>query len=255
MSTSNPYQTPVSDVLEPSRTGQLSEPHRCEPGYGWSWIKDGFDIFKKNIGLWIGMVVIYMVLMIVLSIIPFVNFLLGLIAPVFTGGFMVACQRADQQGGFEFGDMFAGFKNQTGPLFMLGLMYIGLVIAISAVMGALIYAFGIENLFADNPESMSGMGVGISVVALLTMALFIPLAMGMWFAPALIVFHNIGPWTAFKLSLQGCLKNMIPFLIYGAILLVFGILAALPVGLGYLILVPVIIGSIYAGYKDIFIQA
>jgi hypothetical protein len=254
MSTGNPYQTPTAEVVEPSPAGQLREPVSCGADAGWNWIKEGFALFRKSMALWMGMVVVYMLLMAILSFVPFINIILGIIAPVFTGGFMVACFRSDKEGSFEFSDMFAGFKNQTGPLFTLGLIYIGMVILISMVMGILLISFGAEEMFAGDPESLEGLGAGIMIVALLAMALFIPLAMGMWFSPALIIFHKMGPWTAFMTSLRGCLKNVLPFLIYGIILFVFGVLAAIPFGLGYLILVPVVIGSIYTGYRDIFIS-
>ena len=50
----------------------------------------------------------------------------------------------------------------------------------------------------------------------------------------------------------GCLKNFVPFLLYGVVLLVLCFVAAIPLGLGFLVLGPVAIASIYAGYRDIF---
>jgi len=254
MSTNNPYQPPQAEVIKPPGPGQLGDPKSHGIGAGWSWIAQGFGIFKSGVGLWMAMVVVYMILMILLSFIPFINILLGLVTPIFTGGFMIACQRAEREGSFEFTDMFAGFKNQTGPLFMLGLIYIGMATVIMLAMGALLVSFGVEEMFTGEPEDLAALGPAVSFMALLSMVMFIPLAMGMWFAPALIVFHQRRPWDAFKLSLSGCMKNMLPFLLYGIIIFVFGILSAIPFGLGYLILIPVIIGSIYVSYRDIFVR-
>ena len=83
----------------------------------------------------------------------------------------------------------------------------------------------------------------------------IPLYMALWFAPALIVFHNLAPVESMKASFFACLKNIIPFLLYGVILIVLGVLAAIPFGLGFLVLIPVIIASIYTGYRDIFYES
>jgi uncharacterized membrane protein len=55
-------------------------------------------------------------------------------------------------------------------------------------------------------------------------------------------------------SFQGCLRNFMPFLIYGVVSLLLGILAIIPFGLGILILGPVMWGSMYAGYRDIFVR-
>ena len=89
---------------------------------------------------------------------------------------------------------------------------------------------------------------------LLAALCFIPLAMALWFAPALVVIHDVQPWPAMKASLVVCLKNWAPFLVYGLALIPLAILAALPVFLGFLVLSPVIYASIYAGYKGMFLR-
>ena len=45
---------------------------------------------------------------------------------------------------------------------------------------------------------------------------------------------------------------MIPFTLYSLVLLVLAVIAAIPLGLGFLVLIPVAIASIYAAYRDIF---
>jgi uncharacterized membrane protein len=57
-----------------------------------------------------------------------------------------------------------------------------------------------------------------------------------------------------KQSFSGCLKNIVPFLLYGAILLVLSVLASLPLLLGWLVLGPVLAASLYTGYRDIYIK-
>ena len=56
-------------------------------------------------------------------------------------------------------------------------------------------------------------------------------------------------------SFAACLRNILPFLLYGVIALVLSIIAAIPFGLGYLVLIPVLTCSLYAGYKDVFADA
>jgi uncharacterized membrane protein len=46
--------------------------------------------------------------------------------------------------------------------------------------------------------------------------------------------------------------NFVPFLLYGLLGVVLTIVAAIPIGLGFLILIPMIIASIYTAYRDIF---
>jgi len=55
-----------------------------------------------------------------------------------------------------------------------------------------------------------------------------------------------------KTSLRAFLQNMIPLSVYALLLLPFALLASLPMMLGWLVLLPVIITSLYAIYRDIF---
>jgi uncharacterized membrane protein len=77
--------------------------------------------------------------------------------------------------------------------------------------------------------------------------------MAVWLAPALIAIHDTPVITAMKLSFFGCLKNVLPFLIYGILAMILFIIGALPLGLGLLIVMPMFFGSIYAAYKDIYV--
>jgi uncharacterized membrane protein len=54
------------------------------------------------------------------------------------------------------------------------------------------------------------------------------------------------------LSLSGCAKNVLPFLIYGIVWIVLAFIATLPLMLGWLVLAPVTFASVYTGYRDIY---
>jgi uncharacterized membrane protein len=95
----------------------------------------------------------------------------------------------------------------------------------------------------------------ILLAALIMLALALPLYMAVWFAPALVVFHSLGAIDAMKASFFGCLKNIVPFLIYGIVGLLLGIVASIPFGLGWLVLGPVTIASAYVGYRDIYLAS
>ncbi len=57
-----------------------------------------------------------------------------------------------------------------------------------------------------------------------------------------------------KMSFSGCLKNILPFLLYGVVALVMFFIGAIPVGLGLLVVMPVITASMYTAYRDIYYQ-
>jgi len=69
-----------------------------------------------------------------------------------------------------------------------------------------------------------------------------------------VVFHDHGAIDALKGSFFGCLKNILPFLIYGLILMVASFIATIPLLLGWLVLGPVIGASVYTAYRDIYLK-
>ena len=59
---------------------------------------------------------------------------------------------------------------------------------------------------------------------------------------------------ALKTSFFVCLKNPMPFLTYGIAAFLLAIVASIPVFLGWLLLGPVLLASIYTGYRDIYYE-
>ena len=230
-------------------------------GRGWTWISEGYDIVKLGFGTWIGMIATYFLIVLLVSFIPLLNLILFMAGPVFSAGFMVAAHKAKQDGKVSFADMFAGFQTRTVPLVLLSLVYVGCYIGLMVVMVVLMYALGGPELMSvfngtdATPVAGPEIGLRMLIVLLVVLALTVPLAMATWFAPALVILRNLGPWQAFSLSFRACLANIGPFLWYGIILALLGFAATLPFALGWLILAPVLVASMYAGYADIFSQA
>jgi uncharacterized membrane protein len=82
--------------------------------------------------------------------------------------------------------------------------------------------------------------------------LVILLTMAMFYAVPLVMLGGIAPWLAVQNSVAGCFTNILPFLVFGFVYLLLAFLAAIPFGLGFLVLGPVTFGAIYASYVDVF---
>ena len=76
--------------------------------------------------------------------------------------------------------------------------------------------------------------------------------MAYWFAPVLVGLNNLTAVQAMKLSFVACLRNMLPFLLYGLIFMLLLIVAIIPFGLGLLVAVPLMMTSLYTSYVDVF---
>jgi len=224
-----------------------------DAGRGWTWIADGFGLFKKAPGMWIALVIVLFVILLVLAFIP----LLGAVAtfllmPLFLGGLMLGCRALQGGGELEVGHLFAGFKEHTGNLIVLGALAIGGWVIVMLPVIAIVGAGAIFGMMRGDAAGAAAMGGSFVLAWLVAMALSIPIYMALWFAPALVVLRGLAPVAAVKESFFGCLKNIVPFLIYGIVMLVLGILAAIPLALGWLVLGPVAVASIYVAYRDIY---
>jgi uncharacterized membrane protein len=94
--------------------------------------------------------------------------------------------------------------------------------------------------------------VPMLLAVLVIMALSIPLAMAMLFATPLIVLTDAPLGAALKASFGACLKNILAFLVWSVAILILAILASIPLLLGWLLLGPVMMVSLYMAYRDIF---
>jgi len=103
-----------------------------------------------------------------------------------------------------------------------------------------------------SPDQLMGMGMTILLAVLVALAITVPVYMLMWFAAPLIVLGDLDVGQALKASFSGCLKNIVPFLVYGVMMLLLCIAASIPLFLGWLLLGPVITVSVYTSYRDIF---
>lgn len=220
---------------------------------GWTWLAAAWSIFKRAAGVWIGMIVVLCLIYIVLAVVPILGSAASLIAgPVFTGGLMLASRTIDQGGEPQFTQLFGGFKHRFGSLVGVGVLYL---VGFAAILFIAVLATGASVLtlvHATTLEEWMAAGAGLLLAALIFFALLIPLLMAVWFAPALVVFHDAGAVAAMQASFAGCLRNMMPFLLYGIVWFIASIVASIPFGLGWLVLGPVTAASIYTAYKDIY---
>ena len=232
-----------------------------DAGRGAGWLGDGFDYFKRAAGAWIAIIVVMFVVYVALTFIPIIGSLAGqLLGPVFSAGILLGCRRMDEGGELELGHLFKGFSTGTGPLILLGALYLAALIALGIFLVILAFFLiggvgTLTQLFHGDANALLQNLPMLLVVILLGMGLYVPVVMAMWFAPALIALGGLSVQDAVSASFTGCLRNLVPFLIWGVVVLVLGLVAIIPLGLGLLVLMPMIWASTYVAYKEIFVPA
>lgn len=143
---------------------------------------------------------------------------------------------------------------------------------------------------AHMDRAMGALGMGGVVIGVLSLVVLAVIAMLNWFAPALVVLHGASALEAMKQSFAACWRNILPFLVYGLIAIAIGVAAMIALGaialmlgagafmgsgaasgsgwigalVGFavlfvglmlvlaLVIGPIVVGSIYAGYRDLF---
>lgn len=262
MNEDNPYQPPratVGDQASAERgPGLLTEPRKRPIAQGWTWIVEAFRLFARNPLIWIVNFVIFMGISFIIALIPVLSIANNILGPIFTGGFMLGARDQDEDLALEIAHLFAGFRANGVKLAEVGALYLGGTIILGIFMLIPFFLlFGVSGL----EGLVSGTGLSedqvlmLLLLVLIFLALLLPLIMAYWFAPALIVFHDLSSIRAMQLSFIGCARNVLPFLLYGIVLTFLFVVGAIPLFLGLVVVAPITIASIYTAYKDIFIDA
>ena len=264
----NPYQAPViassTVVTAGIDTTYVKGGRNVDAGAGLEWITAAWRLFVEAPMRWIVMIVLYAMFYVVLAILPGIGSLLGYVLyGVIGAGWLAAAHAVANGEKLEIDQLFAGFKSKTGPLFVLGAIYAGGLIAILVLM-ALFLAIGLGAsgaigaiLSGDSSQLASIAGASIVTfmfAALVGLALLAPLLMALWFAPALVYFHSEPPLDALKISFFACLANMLPFLVYGVVMVILVVLAVIPLMLGFLVVGPLALISSYTSYRAVFVE-
>ena len=255
MSDSRPdTELDLSSYRVTTQAAPVIEPRSCDADRGLAWLAEGWRYFRLAPLAWIAITVVLTIAVLVFAWIPIVGQLATtLLSILFAGGLMLGCRALDRGEPLSVSHLFAGFTGHLSPLLVVGALYVAalfvIVVAVSLLTGGALAGVLKGGVHA-------GGAIGTILLAILAGALIlVPLAMATWFAPALTTLHGIAPVEAMKLSFRGCLRNILAFLVYGVLCFLLAILASIPAGLGWLVFLPVLAASVYASYKDIFLES
>lgn len=243
-------------------------PRSVSAGHGWTWITEGFSLFRKSPAVWLALVLLLFASMKLLVFIPLLGIIFILLMPVFIVGLMEGCRALEHGKPLEPAYLLSGFRKNAAQLVTIGgvslignLAVMMIVLSLGGdAMSAMSKALSQNQ--SINPQLAQDMQAAASTVAralLVGTLLSLPLLMALWYAPLLIYFHDLTPLAAMKSSFLACVKNTAPMLVYGLAILA-GMVIAMPFGmalgqydLALWLLAPVVLPSIYASYKDIFL--
>ena len=279
----NPYAAPKSHVEDARETfddsGFIPDGRHLAAGNGWRWIADAWAFTSEQRGTFIGVFLLYLLVLMALGIVPFIGALVSaLLTPVITGGLQLGFDTVRRGGQLEVGCLFSAFQNHAGKLIAVGAISLGIGILIGIVVVAILgvsFAGILAGGGEPTPEDFQAMLLPGALAVLVAIALALPLYMFLWFAAPLIVLGGLDVGAALKTSFFACLKNIVPYLVWSAVVLGLWLVALIPcvlvwqtLGVGaaiatyFLIMIawvvvlgPVLMASVYVSYRDIFYEA
>jgi hypothetical protein len=239
-------------------SGEASIEARAVAGdRGLGWWTDAWALFTKSALLWVALGVILFVGLAVIGMVPLLGALAtALLMPVFIGSWLLAARKVEGGAALEVADLFTCFKgDRLSPLLVQGALLLGAFVVMGLVAGVLGFGamFGMMAGGAGQHMGGAAAAVGTGMLTLLVvMLLAVVISVAFWFGPALVVFRNAPPVDALRSSAMAVLKNWLAFLVYGLIYIVAAIVASIPLGLGWILLVPLALLTMYVSYRDVF---
>ncbi|WP_027468554.1 BPSS1780 family membrane protein [Deefgea rivuli] len=230
------------------------EPRKIPPMQGWQWIVNAFMLFKQAPTAWLGISGVFIVLMLGMSMLPFVGSLLStLLGPVFLGGVMFAAQKQARGETPQLSDLFAGFQLRFAELLRVGVLYLFGTMLVMVLMAALLAGAAFVGLISldKNLQAFEQMSAIWPVMILVVLA-FSVVYSTYFYAPTLVMLQGMKASEAMKLSFLAFWRNWQPILVMSVIGAVGLILAMLPMFLGLLVALPVALITSYVCYVDVF---
>ena len=258
MNSDNPYQPPATTLEVTSKKSDdiwaFVEPQKVSASRGLKWIGDGFRFFGRNPGVWIGITIVYLLILMVSSFVPFAT---NILQPMLVGGLMIGVHGQDNGEELEVKHLFDGFDKFAGQLATLGALILGLMIIFFIAMMILVF-IGVAIAAATE---QSGNVSPVVIITMLVIGIPVMFAVSLvfmsvsWFGPPLIVLHELSVGEAFKMSLLGLKRNLLPIFVFTFFMMLLFMLSVFTLYLGLLVVIPVLMAASYASWKDVFTRA
>lgn len=196
-------------------------------GHGWLWLRNAFPILGRHVMVWLLLVFIYWTGVSLLYGLPYLGptaFLLT--TPAFTLSFMTMAREVDAGRALHPRMLWAGFRSHLPGMLTLGGVYLVGVLVAMGVTNAW-HGDVIGALLRSRPKSLDPLiSAGLTFAALYT-----PVTLALWFAPALVGWHDMPPGKSLFFSFFAAWRNWRALLVY-----FIGLFALWAIALGLLTL-------------------
>lgn len=187
---------------------------------GAVWVRLGIRTFFKQPLALAGLFFMFMAVMTVASLLPFVGLALAMmLMPAATLGLMAATLTASQ-GHFPMPlvllTAFRANKKETRAMLLLGALYaLGFLLAMGASWLVDGGDFARVYLGGNTPTREVMLAPNFQAAMWVFIGLHLPLSLLFWHAPALVHWHGLTPLKSLFFSLVACSRNFWAFAVFG----------------------------------------
>src|SRR5690349_14854321 len=154
----------------------MREPRAVPAGHGLRWAREGLELFAASPAVWIGITILFLMMGVVLSMIPFAGMLWSVVVPIHAGGLMLGCRALRQGQPLEVRYLFNGFEAPrvqplalVGALYLAGSLIVMLPLIVLVVIGTLGSAFVLGSSGAS-PTSLMAAALAGLLITLIVLA-------------------------------------------------------------------------------------
>jgi hypothetical protein len=242
---------------------------------GAAWLVQGFALFRKNPPVWLLLVFVYWLAVALLGQLPYAGPALSMIVlPAFTMSFMALCAVLEAGAQLRPAILVDAFRARFPVLATLGALYLASIVVVLVVASLAGDASLLDWALAGREPSQDAVAEGRASRALIVAAVAgTPVLLAFWFAPPLVGWGGMGALQSLFYSFFAAWRNWRAFLVYGAVVMLAGVavLAVLAMVavvthghaealrstllLSTVLSLPILFGSFYASYRDVFPEA
>lgn len=212
------------------------------------WFKQGWQMFLKDALTWVLMTLIVGVGLVVLNIIPVLGQIVMLVLlPALIGGLLYAAQQSHAGEKVKIAHLVAMLRHpqKRTPFLLLGGVLFGAFVLVAIISAAFV---GDSLLRGANSGFFSlGLG-GLLFLILVGFVSFVVL----YYTSVLLVRDDLSVWDALARCMQAVKTNWAALLLLFLVYSVLAMIASIPFGLGMLVLLPVVIGAVWASADTVF---
>lgn len=235
--------------------------------HGVLWLVAGFQLFRRNPPMIVGLTFTYLMLVLFTNLIPGIGpFLIAVLLPTLTGMLGNGCRLIDTGRTITVPALVEGIALRRIGMIRLG----GLHLLASALLVMISSAFETRIDLGNGINEEQAMAIAKELLVLATLAS--PVFMGFWFAPLLTLWDNVPATKSVFFSFVASWRNWRCFTVYGLAVVAVGVVlpgllivltglissslsSVLSVALRMMlifVLAPVLVASVYLSYRDVF---